>query len=303
MQRTGTSVIHACIGGHPEVASFPHEVGFVPFFAEGASHFTYGTILQQDERAHILHGVFDALATVDGGGDVTTIGIKSLMLKEGHARELARLLSRFFPDIKVIRLRRNDLTARFGSLAKARLTNIWHRSGDSVQKALGAKARDVAAVQSVERAGADSANPTITLDRYAFLDDILTTHVIEQGLDVLTESHDVLTVDYESDVRDQDMRELSTVKPIWDFLDLESVRPDWIDMRKLSLPPSQYIANYAALRSLEHQVWNDLEEGASPADIRNEYGPPVLLRYYKSGRWHAARPGATLRKLRRFLSL
>jgi hypothetical protein len=75
MQRSGTTVTHAHLSGHPNVSSFGKEIAVDPFFTKGAAVFTAS---QKVDRLSDLanHQLFDLVSCPQPKADTRASGIK-----------------------------------------------------------------------------------------------------------------------------------------------------------------------------------------------------------------------------------
>lgn len=291
MQRSGTTVIHHALRGHPQVSAFRFEVGIDPFFRHGASHFCYGLKLDGEERERALRALFDAIASLEVSEDTQVHGVKTLPLEVSQAQLFVESLINCFPEALVIRVRRNDLVARFGSLKKSQRTKIWHREGGKLIRV------EDGQVESESTNKSNQVNSTMQLDRYEFLDYALKSIAIERELDRLSETHDVFEIEYESDIDSRDLRDGSALFPLFEFLGVDLIPPRWLQMKKLSPSAEEYITNYTELDRLSQEVIREIANGTAPGDLRHEFGPPLVKRVYESVRWHLNHPILTTRKV------
>lgn len=291
MQRSGTSVIHNGLRGHPKINAFKQEIGFDRFFRQGASYFCWGRDLDERERREAPAALFDALAGLGASDETEAFGIKCLMFNPAHAREFVQDLSTHFPDSLVVRVRRDDWVAQFGSLVKARKTDIWQRKGGSFIKARHSK------VDYISESKNSIKNTKISIDKYKFLDYVIQSHKIEKAIDKIEKNRGVCEVKYERDIKDKNLRDVSNFDQLYDFLNVDPVPPKWIQMQKLSPPPEEYITNYQRLSKLAREVRDELAAGVSSQAVRKRHGRPVTRRVADSIRWHVRHPSVSLRRI------
>lgn len=215
-QRSGTSVTHDVVAGHPDVTACPTEVRASPFFTDGASVFT--TIeMPWEQRAPCHRRIFDALAGRTGTADHRARGIKVAIPTPEIAADLANCVREHFPGMRILLVRREDLVAQFASLRRAQTTGQWHSwqsTGES---------------------------PRITLadeELRSYAKDCLR---IEAQLRSLQRTHPLLEVVYERDIRTGRWDQL------FEFLDLEVRTIDWPVMQKVAPPAEDYVQDYARL--------------------------------------------------------
>lgn len=113
--RSGTSVTHACIQGHPQATGAEDEVRVEPLFTRGIAAFTFGNE-SWPERQRGYRALFDAIA---GGGDDPAIrahGMKVTLGTPEEAMDLANTLRDHLPSVRVVLVHREDLVAQYASL-------------------------------------------------------------------------------------------------------------------------------------------------------------------------------------------
>lgn len=111
MQRSGTTVTHDYLQGHPEVAT-PTEEVHAAFFAAG------------DASGPRFLDVFDHVAGRQSGH--RAVGLKTALPWAAHAVRIADRL-RQVPAVRVVLVERADLVAQLGSLRRAQSVGTWHR--------------------------------------------------------------------------------------------------------------------------------------------------------------------------------
>lgn len=292
MQRSGTSVIHHGLRGHPQISAFKHEVGFDRFFGQGASYFCWGRELAESERREAPSALFDALAGLGASEETRAAGIKCLMFDPSQARRFVDILNNRLTDCHLIRVRRSDPVAQFGSLVKAQQTGVWQQRGNSL-----IKAHDYSDLRRLDESNKGDVNIKVDLDRYKLLDYILLSYSINLELDKVNDSR-VHNINYEDDIHRKDFPDNSTFGLLYDFLDVASVSPHWIETKKLSPPAEEYISNYHGLRQFAREIRDQLATGMSPQALREKYRPPMTRRVADSIRWHLNHPLLAIRKIR-----
>ena len=125
MQRSGTTVTHVCLAGHPEVCMAPDEVYVEPFFTRGLAAFTGGKESYKDRQDGYAR-LFDLIAGFRAKESTRAVGFKVAIGSANDARDVANCLSEYLPDLKVILVHRSDLAAQFGSLQRAIASGEWH---------------------------------------------------------------------------------------------------------------------------------------------------------------------------------
>jgi len=175
--RSGTTVTHLCLAGHPNVSALNDEVKVHPFFTEGISAFTHGNDLETEFKKGFM-AIFDALCTLNSPDELLAGGLKTAIGSSAEAANFVRSVQNFFPKVKIVLTLRDDIVAQFGSMELAKATGKWH-SWVKPEGQLEGK---------------------ITLDK-----DRLDAHAVDylktvRELQRLKETHEVFEVSYEKDI-------------------------------------------------------------------------------------------------------
>jgi len=272
MLRSGTTVTHHCLRGHPNVSALTSEVGVEPFFSQGITLFSFGQGATDHERSVGHRVLFDAAAGINADARTTTLGMKLAIATPRLARLLTDALRAHFPDLRVILTIRDDLLAQYASLQRAQGLGQWHSYSNKTQ-ANGAKLR---------------------LHRYDFVDYLLDGFEILAELRALADSHTTLHFSYERDITAVDPLDYGI---LFDFLDLPPTTVEWVHSKKMSPPPEEYVENYAVLRSLADEITAWYQAGHSVAVLRREYGRPRSLTLLREARRGMTRAGQFLRRI------
>lgn len=238
-QRSGTTMTHLLLAGHPAVSALGGELRR-PFYEEGLAVFT-GGYLNETETAHHHRVLFDAITTIRATDDTRYHGAKTVVNSPRGARHVVAVLRRSFPDMKVVMVRRNDWVAQYGSVLQRARTGIAHswRKGKDGQPWMPGEADPV------------SINPLL-FRLYA-----MRVHETLEELDALRSTHPVHVLDYEAYCRDPD----AGYRAVLRFLELPYVEPTWMFSQKVSPPPEDFIRNYAGLTAVAESI----RQGAKPS--------------------------------------
>ena len=218
--RSGTTVTHLCLAGHPNVSALSDEVRVDPFFTLGISVFTHGND-DPEERRRGFVALFDALCGLHRTKETRVLGCKTAISSPDEALTLVASLRKNLPGMKVILTLRRDIVAQLGSLRRAQATGNWH-SWVKPKLALDRKIR-------IDKA---------QLERHAW--DYLRT---ERELMALKDAHPVFVVSYEEDLLSGDGE---VYQRIFDFLGLPRRPVTWLKSDKVAPPPEDYISDYDA---------------------------------------------------------
>lgn len=232
MQRSGTTVTHVCLNGHPHVTMPSDEVMTSPFFTRGLATFTGGKESYAD-RMLGYEKLFELLTSLHATDETQAIGFKTAVGNHHEALEVCTSVREYFPDVRIILVSRDDLVAQCGSLVRAEKSGEWHAWEGQKQSELDGKL-----TIDVERFREYASGCKQTV---AQLRSLSTTHAL---LDFRYESHIAPGVDHAS---------------LFDFLDLPQVEVSWLRMKKVAPPARDFIANYDALAT-------ELEAMASPGE-------------------------------------
>jgi hypothetical protein len=258
MPRSGTSVTHFCLRGHPSVAALREEVGVEPLLTQGLATFTF----DHPNTKRGIPALFDAMTSVQTVSDPRARGIKVTTATERLARLFKEEVQSHLPDARIIHITRRDWVARFGSLTKAEKTGVWGRS--------------------------DQSAPTLELDPYAFAEYVVESHQVFQALRSLRKTHDVFEVNYEDIILEG---ELPNHESLFEFVGVKPMKAEWLWEQKYSPPPESYIENYHDLKSLQGKIKSEIEQGRDPEVLRAEYARPLHKALLRKTKFWAQRPG------------
>ena len=176
--RSGTSVTHNALKGHPNVSALNDEVLIEPYFNMGLSTFTHGRNLKiENEKG--FQAIFDGICSIGANEDTEYIGLKtSLYYYPIYAKYVTSALEKYFPNIKVIITYRKDTVAQYGSWIRARKTGQYHSWNKKDKKLL---------------------HP-IKLNKYQYIKQLLDNLDFMEELRNLNLTHDVLEFSYEDDI-------------------------------------------------------------------------------------------------------
>jgi hypothetical protein len=217
MQRSGTTVTHARLASHPDVAMYDDELHTAFFATAIVGRNARGESTRR--RTQSLLDVFDFVAGRRPG--VRAVGVKTALPSPALTARLVGCLATHGADLDVIVLQRQDLVAQLGSLRRAQQLAVWHRRS----------------------ADAAPAAPT----RVRIGDDELAAYVADavacdRLLDGLATSRRVLRLDYDRDVVGG-----SDWPRVCEFLGIATPPPPPGELRKVSPPAAEYIDDYDAL--------------------------------------------------------
>lgn len=214
LPRSGTTLIHKAIAGHPNASALNDELRVSPFWDLGLSTFTFGHETPEEQRAgHVA--LFDAVTSIAASAETRAFGVKCCVSSPKEAELVVTSTMRTISGAKMIVVVRRDLVAQYASLLRARRSGAWHSWRHT----------DRPPVAQVH------IRPLL-FDRYA-------TNALDTLARLQCAPAAYLVVFEELVVSKAD-----GFRRIFDFLDLPDVPIDWELGDKVSPLPEAYIDNY-----------------------------------------------------------
>jgi tetratricopeptide (TPR) repeat protein len=220
MQRSGTTVTHVCLNGHPDVAMPTDEVYVAPFFTRGLATFTGGKESYK-ARQDGYRRLFELLTSMRAKDTTRAIGFKTAVGTHHDAIDIANCLREYLPDVLLILVTRDDLVAQCGSLVRAQESGEWHVYEGKRTQPQGDK---------------------IAIEPGYFQDYARNCLDAVAQLRTLHATHRVLEFNYERDIVPG-----NAWGKLFDFLGLPHVPITWLRMQKVAPPPRDFIENYDEL--------------------------------------------------------
>lgn len=226
-QRSGTTVTHMALRGHPNISAINDEIKVSPLFAEGLGVFTWGgnPELTEQEKKNGVIKLFDTVAGVKSNENTIAIGLKIAESQPNNASQFVDCLQNYLSDIKIILTIREDLVAQYGSILRRRVTGqigSWNKN-------------QYAGDFKVKISESDFANYAVNC--------LKTLNILNK----LEETHQVKKVIYEQDILPNDW---NIYYELFSFLGLPKITIDWLDSDKVSPAPQEYIVNYNKLQDI-----------------------------------------------------
>lgn len=219
LPRSGTTLIHKAIAGHPNASALNDELRVSPFWDQGLTAFTFGHDTPEERRAgHVT--LFDAITSIAASSETRAFGVKCCVSSPEEAELVVNSAMRTLPRVKIIVVVRRDLVAQYASLLRARRGGAWHSWRQT----------DRPPVAQVH------IRPLL-FDRYV-------TNALDTlaRLQVVPGSHRVVFEELLAS-------KVNRFSEIFGFLDLPDVPVDWELGDKVSPPPAAYIDNYVEMSS------------------------------------------------------
>lgn len=222
--RSGTTVIHLLLKGHPNIAALNDELKVSPLFTQGISTFTFGNNTAEEYELSFSI-LFDAISSITANKTTKISGAKLALSSLNHTHSLVNALQQYLKDLKIIITVRNDLVAQYGSLISAQKYGIWHSWYKNFEN------------RQINK---------VTINKNLFIEYVincLDTYVI---LRELYKTHTVLESIYEDFL----INPIDVKQQLFDFLKVPQVDVTWLESKKVMPEPSKYITNYAEMTNL-----------------------------------------------------
>ena len=245
MARSGTTALHNAIFGHPNVCAMADEFRVEPFFTKGVACFTVGGV-NEWEKQHNYNALFDAVTKYPRGTpnpegtliayngtpsvpkeDIRANGLKVAIPSTADATQLVDALQKYFPNVHIIHMQRQDWVAQFASLMRAKNTGVWHTRRD--------------------QPAADAAPAKMHLPAQQFSAYMEMAREVEGQLQRLHSSHTVCDYSYEKDLAVNDP---SKIHRVFEFLQLRPMDATWMRLTKTAPPLEDYVENHKELRAM-----------------------------------------------------
>ncbi len=239
--RSGTTVTHLVLMGHPNVATLNDELRPDPFFTRGLTTFTFGADLPEEKSAG-HRALFDAITSIRANAQTLALGAKSVNNSPTKAREIVKIMQTSLPEMKVIHVVRHDVVAHFGSALYGKRSGIMHAWN------AGARERVV---------------QPIAIPKWQFVSFALGVLRMNRELRALQDSHAVLELAYEDYLEDP----ANVHRRLFDFVGVPQLPVTWLPAEKLLPPPESYITNYLEMTRLLEQLRDAVASGEVPATL------------------------------------
>lgn len=227
LPRSGTTVIHLLLRGHPSIAALNDELKVSPFFSKGISTFTFGNDVSEEKDLG-FSVLFDAISSISGKSNTTVAGAKCVCHSSIEARTAVSTLQGYLKNLKVILVVRNDLVAQCGSMISARKSGVFHSWSKEFES------------RKINK---------FKINKWVFTRYAIKCLGLLEILRELHNTHDIIECIYEDFVSDP----AGVYKQLADFLNVPQVDATWLKSKKLMPDPNEYIKNYSEMRTLlEH---------------------------------------------------
>lgn len=256
MQRSGTTLVHQLLAGHPDVASNPREAAPALFHDFGATYFNTNRNLfeGQSESAlgpdQTLIRLFDL--AVEQAASISNRGAAGLKVATGRIKEaeaMADAIVAHAPTLRVVHIRREDPIAACVSFEFASKNKRFQIHD-----------------------GEDTPQPRIQIHRTRLVNYIHNWWAINAAFDRLSVLPHHLRVDYE---RDLASGALLGGETLFDFIGVEPVAPTWVTLKKSLPPKEETVVNLAECEDVAAGVIADLSRGAELPELFRRHGPSL----------------------------
>ncbi len=222
--RSGTTVTHLTLMGHPNISALVGELKVSPFFLRGINIFT-GGYCTDEERKNGFSAIFNAITTIHANSETNTIGAKTACNSPEHARAIVNVLQNHLVDFKIIHVVRKDLVAQYGSAISGEKSGIMH---------------------SWYKGFENRKTEKIKIKKWPFISFLLNNFATYNEFSNLQKSHEVYELKYEDYVRDPQ----TIHKELFNFLGVADVEVSWLESKKVMPPAEEYIVNYHEMKKL-----------------------------------------------------
>ena len=273
MQRSGTTVVHQILSGHPDVLSNPREAAPRLFYDYGAHYFnTEGKLFPTDNRApltraELVRGYFDlAVAQAARGGAGGVRGLKVAIGSGSEAERMTDAVLSDFRDLKIVVVERRDGLAACVSFYFAQQNQRFQVFN-----------------------GENLAPVRFRLDPDYLVRYLVNWYKINRALRRLSAAEAVLRIGFEDDLASG--RVLDGEK-IFRFVGLRPVPVRWVSLRKALPAPEEMLLNFEECRRTTAETIAALEEGADLPEVYRRAGPSLGGVIARMARHCMRHPGA-----------
>lgn len=256
MQRSGTTVVHQIVAGHPEVASNPREAAPRLFFDFGAALFNTDRKLFEADKEGLSERevILDLFrVAVEQNGRIAAHSVAGLKVATGftdQARRMVDAILEHLPDLKIIHVRRADPVAACASFLYASENRRFQI-----------------------HEGENKPRPKITVETEYLLKYLYAWHSINRELERLSQLSGYTCIEYERDIASG---EIFDGRAPFNFLGLRPLTVDWVTLTKSLPAKEEMITNAAECDAIAAAMMDDLRSGATMPALYRRYGPSLL---------------------------
>lgn len=225
--RSGTSVVHLLLRNHPEISALYDEVNYSPFYDRGLSIFTHG-LDEAEEVKKAFPKLYELLACLNNNELTKACGLKTAVNTEKAAKTVVETIKNYLSYVKIILIKRENLTDQYASLIRAQKTGSWH----SWQK------------------NVNHISPMIKFREREFIDYVKMSLTINDLLETLKDTNEVIHFYYERDIFPN---KIENYYKLFDFLGVSRLDLE-IPLQKVAKPAQEFVKKYEYWRKLEEQI-------------------------------------------------
>lgn len=246
-QRSGTTITHLALKGHPNVSAVNDEVKISPLFTQGIATFTVSkdSYLTLKEKEENFSAIFDAITRIEADENTMAAGLKIATTSPKDAASLVKCLQTYLQDLTVIWTIREDLIAQYGSSLRLSATGQSH----SWRK------NQIKNEFSVE------------IPREQFIKYAIKSLKTSEEIKKLETTHKVIKVFYEKDILPNT---LEVYYNLFEVLGLPQLEIKWLNSQKIAPSPEKYIINYSELREISEEIKNGNSDLLKFIEIQND---------------------------------
>lgn len=232
--RSGTTVTHLAVKGHPNVSAVRDEIKIAPLFTQGMATFTISgdKYLSPQEHKNNISAIFDAITTLEANENTIASGLKIATTSPEEAEELVRCLQTYLTDVTIILTVRDDVVAQYGLRLRSATTGQAHSW----------------------RSQTGNGQFTVTISPNEFINYAVLALDTVQELRKLKATHKVIEINYERDILANTDKAYSK---LFEALGLPQVEISWLNSDKVASPPEEYIINYLELKDILEKLKTD----------------------------------------------
>jgi LPS sulfotransferase NodH len=246
--RSGTTITHLCLKGHPNVSAVNDEIKISPLFTQGIATFTVSadSYLTLKEKEVGFLALFDAITTIEADENTIATGLKIATKSFQDVTDLVRCFQTYLKDITIILTVREDLVAQYGSGLRARATGQYHSWRKSqLQNEF-----------------------VVEISREQFINYAIDSLKILEELRKLKMTHKVVEIIYEKDIQPNTWE---VYYNLFKFLELPEIEITWLASEKVAPDPEKYIINYSELKDLLENIKSEPSKFLNPVEIKDEH--------------------------------
>lgn len=237
-QRSGTTLIHLLLKDHPNVSALNDELQVSPFFSKGISCFTHGNDYREEKELGYAR-MYDTLTTLMADNQTLANGAKCVCNSKNSAQTLVDVISKYFKDMKIIHVVRNDLVAQYGSMIKSSRSGIMH---------------------SWYKGSLNQKPDSININKLLFIRYILGCLDTNSAISRLQKTNPYYQSIYEEFSKNPD----KIKSELFNFIGIPDLKPDWLFSKKILPAPESYINKYQELYALMEKIKIQYENKTLP---------------------------------------